>query len=109
MPLFYVVFMRLCLSIRLLLLEVFGILSSFSNTIGLYDFPLWTNRGIPTYDIDGLVQERRNSIANTLELCHSWTNPLIYALEYWVTIGLDMACHVIHTKSLFKAVKTNYQ
>ena len=28
--------------------------------------------------IHGLVQERRNSIANTLELHLSWTNPLIY-------------------------------
>ena len=26
--------------------------------------------------IDGLVQERRNSIANTLELHLSWTNPI---------------------------------
>ena len=25
--------------------------------------------------IEELVQERRNSIANTLELCFSWTNP----------------------------------
>ena len=28
--------------------------------------------------IDGLVQERRNSIANALELRPSCTNPLIY-------------------------------
>ena len=27
--------------------------------------------------MDGLVQERRNSIANALELRRSWTNPLI--------------------------------
>ena len=31
--------------------------------------------------IDGLVQERRNSIANALELRPSCTNPLIYAEE----------------------------
>ena len=29
-----------------------------------------------TDEIDGLVQERRNSIANALELCLSCTNPL---------------------------------
>ena len=29
--------------------------------------------------IDGLAQERCNSIANALELRLSWTNPLIYA------------------------------
>ena len=29
------------------------------------------------YYIDGLVQERRNSIANALELCLSCTNPSI--------------------------------
>ena len=29
--------------------------------------------------IDGLVKERRNSIANALELRHSCTNPTIYA------------------------------
>ena len=31
----------------------------------------------PHFNIDGLVQERRNSIANTLELRHSCTNPSI--------------------------------
>ena len=33
---------------------------------------------INTHNIDGLVQERRNSIANTLELCLSCTKPLIW-------------------------------
>ena len=28
--------------------------------------------------IDGLLQKRRNSIANTLELCVSYINPSIY-------------------------------
>ena len=31
------------------------------------------------YDIDGLVQERHNSIANALELCLSCTNPSIWS------------------------------
>ena len=31
----------------------------------------------PKGDIDGLVQERRNSIANALELRLSYTNPTI--------------------------------
>ena len=31
-------------------------------------------------DIDGLVQERRNSVANTLELRFCCTNPLIWSL-----------------------------
>ena len=31
--------------------------------------------------IDGLVQERRNSIANALELCVSCTNSLRYVLK----------------------------
>ena len=34
--------------------------------------------GLVIYDIDELMQERRNSIANTLELHLSCTNPLIY-------------------------------
>ena len=29
--------------------------------------------------IDGLMQERRNSIANALELCLSWTNQLVWS------------------------------
>ena len=32
-------------------------------------------RYIDSVEIDGLVQERRNSIANALELCLSFTNP----------------------------------
>ena len=30
---------------------------------------------------DGLVQEKHNSIANTLELCISYTNPSIRSLD----------------------------
>ena len=36
--------------------------------------------------IDGLVQERRNSIANALELCLSCTNPSIYGAREDQTI-----------------------
>ena len=38
--------------------------------------------------IDELVQERRNSIANTLELRLSCTNPSLYASVNWVIIDL---------------------
>ena len=33
--------------------------------------------------IDGLVQEKRNSIANALEICLSCTNPSIQDKEAW--------------------------
>ena len=36
---------------------------------------------IPYFYIDGLVQERRNSIANALELRLSCTNPLICVVD----------------------------
>ena len=36
----------------------------------------------PTYHIDGLVQERRNSSASALELPLSYTNPSIYSLYH---------------------------
>ena len=36
--------------------------------------------------IDGLVQERRNSIANALELRLSCTNPSIYGIKIWNVI-----------------------
>ena len=43
---------------------------------------MWANKNPRrTDDIDGLVQERRNSIANALELRHSCTNPSIYNHE----------------------------
>ena len=35
-------------------------------------------------NMDGLVQERRNSIANTLELRLSCTNPSIWSWIYWL-------------------------
>ena len=35
----------------------------------------WCQKRITHHDIDGLVQERQNSIANTLELSLSCTNP----------------------------------
>ena len=34
------------------------------------------------HEIDGLVQERRNSIANALELCLSCTNQIEMLAEY---------------------------
>ena len=36
------------------------------------------------HNIDGLIQERRNSIANALELCFSGTNPSI-----WLALTID--------------------
>ena len=41
---------------------------------------LWTNFEYETY-IDGLVQERHNSIANALELRLSCTNPSIWTCQ----------------------------
>ena len=37
--------------------------------------------------IDGLMQERHNSIANALELCLSCTNLSIYSLEYELMVN----------------------
>ena len=39
--------------------------------------------GLYIQHIDGLVQERRNSIANALELRLSWTNP---SIQYWTVL-----------------------
>ena len=36
--------------------------------------------------MDGLMQERRNSITNALELCLSCTNPSIYRQKHWVIL-----------------------
>ena len=36
--------------------------------------------------IDGVMQDRRNSIANASELCFSCTNPSIYPIYYCVTL-----------------------
>ena len=43
------------------------------------------------YDMNGLVQERRNSSALAMELRLSCTNPSIYniALRFFVTTGSD--------------------
>ena len=41
--------------------------------------------------IDGLEQERRNSIANALEFCLSCTNPTTYRLLYFVTYPITMS------------------
>ena len=40
--------------------------------------------------IHGLVQERRNSIANALELCLSWINPLTYTFVNFMNIGCNI-------------------
>ena len=43
--------------------------------------------------VDGLVQERRNSIANVLELCLSCTNPSMYCFEYTAIYQSIISCH----------------
>ena len=47
-----------------------------------------------TQYFDGLMQERHNSIANTLELCLSFTNPLIWLMKSSGSLlyGLIVAC-----------------
>ena len=37
-------------------------------------------------NVDGLVQERRDSIANALELCLFYTNPSIYCMKIDVAL-----------------------
>ena len=46
----------------------------------------------PVY-IDGLVQERCNSIANTLELCLACTNLSIWDLILVITVPADVLPH----------------
>ena len=46
------------------------------------------------FDIDGLVQQKRDCIANALELCLSCTNPSIsYA---WVSVNIVTWCQLLH-------------
>ena len=52
---------------------------------------------------DGLVQERRNSIANALELRLSCTNPLNYANASEATLK-DMGRYVTHIYPLIPAM-----
>ena len=44
---------------------------------------LWCHMDHIMQHIDGLVQERRNSIANALDLCLSCTDPLICMITHW--------------------------
>ena len=53
-------------------------------------------------DIDGLVQERHNSIANALELRLSCTNPSI-----WLLIRADRVCSNQFNLFLYKIVREN--
>ena len=46
------------------------------------------------YDIDVLVQERRNSIAIELELHLSCTNPSIYCIQYHYLNLISMILHI---------------
>ena len=45
--------------------------------------------------IDGLVQERRISIANVLELCLSWTNPPIWCITFNESFHIFSASHIL--------------
>ena len=45
--------------------------------------------------VDGLVQERRNSIANALELRLSCTNPSIYSNNEYV---FNVGCSYVHRR-----------
>ena len=59
-------------------------------------------------DTDGLVQERRNSIANTLELHLSCTNPLIWSLMLGATLVLPQ-CSTTRSLPILKKKKKNQQ
>ena len=64
---------------------------NYKNSLVLYIYKknlgLWINH-IALPHIDGLVQERHNSIANALELRLSSTNLLIYNLAHNMTSPL---------------------
>ena len=51
------------------------------------------------YDVDGLVQERRNPIANTLELSFSCTNPSTFSYCYPRRDALNVQFHVEYLKA----------
>ena len=54
------------------------------------------------YDINELVQEKRNSMANALELHLSCTNPSIYVTHRAIMIKLEQSVHFEHqTDSLY--------
>ena len=53
---------------------------------------------ISIFDIDGLVQERPNSIANTLELRLSFTSPLIWVWQ-WLILKLQQYPPVVNELS----------
>ena len=57
------------------------------HQIGTRDMIQYQSFKFPDY-IDGLVQERRNSIANALELRLSCTNPTIYGTRVWSSLYL---------------------
>ena len=46
----------------------------------MHDCSVWTfEMEISSIDIDELVQERRNFMANAMKLCPSYTNPSIWS------------------------------
>ena len=50
--------------------------------------PVHVTKSIPYFD--GLVQERRNSIANALELRLSCTNPSMWTMTQWAKASADV-------------------
>ena len=68
--------------------------SATTMLLGLFCSATWTLPNI-VHHIDGLVQDRRNSIANTLELHLSCTKPLnnynaLHPLTHWVLVTVKL-------------------
>ena len=60
----------------------------------------WRESDMESLDIDGLVQEKRNSIADALELRLSWTHPSILPLKCTAWPSWNNAHYVLSYHSL---------
>ena len=83
-----------------ILIHQLFVLTHANNEIKVpyYWFSLWQSQLICacSAQIDGLVQERRNSIANALELRLSCTNPLRWSGDHFNITLLSCQCRKYH-------------
>ena len=63
----------------------------------------WCAYIFPTWYIDGLVQERHNSIANALELCLCYTNPI----DLWLSLITIFLWFCVSCYQIFSGECTN--
>ena len=66
-----------------------GVALNCGYTLHFYFYPVWYEQSNQHY-VDGLVQERRNSIANALELRLSCTNPSMWLCVYVLSIHIQI-------------------